>query len=124
MFTKPIKQILIRLKYINVYYIMYFLFRLELEQLQKGTTSKLSSVKKDQQLQQSSSQDKNDHLTVRWLTNTITELKTELAEVQTTLNATVILQNHEQVGTEIALLKSDVQSLNKELEGLRNKNAK
>lgn len=78
---------------------------------------------KDEQ-QQLSSQDKNDHLTVKWLTNTITELKTELAEVQTTLNATVILQNHEQVGTEIALLKSDVQSLNKELESARSKNAK
>lgn len=99
-------------------------FRSAIEQLQKGTATKSTVVKKDQQLQQSSSQDKNDHLTVKWLTNTVTELKTELAEMQTTLNATVILQNHEQVGTEIALLKSDVQSLNKELESARSKNAK
>ena len=69
-------------------------------------------------------QEKNDHLTVKWLSNAVAELKTELSEVQNTLNSTVILQNHEQVDTELSLLKSDVSNLNKELEVARKKNAK
>ncbi|EFA00353.2 Protein scabrous-like Protein [Tribolium castaneum] len=71
-----------------------------------------------------SRQEKNDHLTVKWLSNAMAELKTELSEVQNTLNSTVILQNHEQVDTELSLLKSDVSNLNQELEMAKKKNAK
>lgn len=71
-----------------------------------------------------SRQEKNDRLTVKWLSNAVTELKTELSEVQNTLNSTVILQNHEQLDTELSLLKSDVSNLNKELEMAKRRNAK
>lgn len=75
-------------------------------------------------IQRHGNEDKNDHLTVKWLTGSVAEIKTELSEIQATLNSTVILQNHEQVDSEMTLLKSDVQNLNKELEAARIKNAK
>ncbi|KAJ8964128.1 hypothetical protein NQ317_018149 [Molorchus minor] len=43
--------------------------------------------------------EKNDQLTVKWIFNTVEELKTEVTELQTTLNSSVILQNHERVET-------------------------
>lgn len=92
--------------------------REEMGQLRSGTN------KPHQESQHLSSQEKNDRLTVKWLSNTVAELKTELLEVQTTLNSTVILQNHEQVDTELSLLKSDVSNLNKELEIARKKNVR
>lgn len=85
-----------------------------MEQLQSGSFQQEPQTR----------QEKNDHLTVKWLSNAVAELKTELSEVQNTLNSTVILQNHEQVDTELSLLKSDVSNLNKELEATRKKNAK
>ncbi|XP_068903607.1 protein scabrous [Tenebrio molitor] len=89
--------------------------RLEMEQIQSGSFHRQEPHTR---------QEKNDHLTVKWLSNAVAELKTELSEVQNTLNSTVILQNHEQVDTELSLLKSDVSNLNKELELARKKNAK
>lgn len=52
------------------------------------------------------------------------ELKTEVSEIQTTLNSTIILQNHEEVYSELTLLRTDVSNLNKELEIARSKNVK
>ncbi|RZC42488.1 APG6 domain containing protein, partial [Asbolus verrucosus] len=89
--------------------------RLEMEQIQSGSFHRQEPHTR---------QEKNDHLTVKWLSNAVAELKTELSEVQNTLNSTVILQNHEQVDTELSLLKSDVSNLNKELEAVKKKNAK
>lgn len=93
-------------------------FREEIALLRSGSGHKL------QHHTQHSNEDKNDHLTVKWLTGSVAEIKTELSEIQTTLNSTVIFQNHEQVDAELKLLKSDVQNLNKELETARIKNAK
>lgn len=68
-------------------------------------------------------QQKNDHLTIKWMTNTISELKNELSEIQIALNTSVILQNKEQTVSEISLLRSDVENLNKELDKEKNRKA-
>ncbi|CAH0549257.1 unnamed protein product [Brassicogethes aeneus] len=73
---------------------------------------------------QSISQEKNDKLLVKWLTEAVKELKLELLEVQGTLNTTTILENHEVLDTDINLLKTNVDNLNKELEKSKNANIK
>lgn len=93
-----------------------------MEQLRSGNP--LTNKPQNQELHSTSQETKNDRLTMKWLSNTVAELKMELVEVQTTLNSTVILQNHEQVDTELSLLKSDVSNLNKELEIARKRNVK
>lgn len=69
-------------------------------------------------------EDKNDRVAVKWLSDTVNELKVELVEIQGALNATIILQNREQLDTDLSLLRADVANLNQELEAARNKNAK
>ncbi|KAK9891407.1 hypothetical protein WA026_014645 [Henosepilachna vigintioctopunctata] len=69
-------------------------------------------------------EEKNERLTVKWLSNAVSELKTELGELQASVNSTVILQNHEQLDTELSLLKSDVSNLNRQLETAKSKNEK
>ncbi|KAF5296556.1 hypothetical protein FQA39_LY12474 [Lamprigera yunnana] len=91
--------------------------RLEVEELRKGSGHKI-------QHHQYAPQDKNEHLMVKWLSNTMTELKTEVSEIQTTLNSTIILQNHEEVFGELSLLRTDVSNLNKELEISKSTNIK
>ncbi|KAF5280570.1 hypothetical protein FQR65_LT00321 [Abscondita terminalis] len=76
------------------------------------------------QISQHPAQDKNQQLTIKWLSNAVVELKTELSEIQKTLNSTVILQNHEEVDGELNLLRTDVINLNKELEIAKTKNIK
>ncbi|XP_023029882.1 scabrous [Leptinotarsa decemlineata] len=68
--------------------------------------------------------EKNDVITMKWLYNTMAELKTEVTELQNSLNSSVILENHERAETELTLLKSDVANINAELENERRKNAK
>lgn len=94
-----------------------FLRRFDIEQMRTGGLHKIHK-------QHASQQDKNERLTLKWLSNGVSEIKTELAEVQATLNATVILQNHEQLDTDLSLLRTDVSNLNRELEIARNKNVK
>ncbi|KAK5642490.1 hypothetical protein RI129_008657 [Pyrocoelia pectoralis] len=91
--------------------------RLELEELRSGNVHKAPS-------HQYATKEKNEHLTVKWLSNAVTELKMEVSEIQTTLNSTVMLQNHEEVYGELSLLRTDVSNLNKELEISRSKNIK
>lgn len=61
----------------------------------------------------------NDHLTVKWLKNSVSELRTEVGELQRALNATVVLQNREEFEAEIELLRSDVRDLNRERDAMR-----
>lgn len=96
---------------------LVYRFRLEVQQLRQGNLHKLPH-------HGHLTQEKNDHLTMKWLSNAVAEMKTEVAEIQTTLNSTVILQNHEEVYTELRLLRADASNLNKELEIARTKNAK
>lgn len=69
-------------------------------------------------------QSKNDILTMKWLYNTVNEVKTEINEMQLALNSSVALQNHEKTEVTLNLLKSDVADINMELENARRKNAK
>ncbi|XP_031348512.1 protein scabrous [Photinus pyralis] len=91
--------------------------RLELEELRNGNVHKVPNHKY-------ATKEKNEHLTVKWLSNAVTELKMEVSEIQTTLNSTVMLQNREEVYGELTLLRTDVSNLNKELEISRSKNIK
>lgn len=52
------------------------------------------------------------------------ELKTEVTELQSTLNSSIILQNHEHVETEFSLLKSDITNLNNELKSAKKQNVR
>lgn len=104
---------------IHTYNRIFVDFREEIVFLRGGNVHKFQH-----HTQPHTTQDKNDHLTVKWLIGTVNELKTELSEIQTTLNSTVILQNHEKVDKEITLLKSDVLNFNRELETARSKNVK
>lgn len=93
-------------------------FRLEIEQLRTGHKSSLHIP------QQHNNQQKNDHLTLKWLSNAMSEMKNELAEIQLALNATIILQNKEETEVEMSLLRTDIANLNKDLEVERSRNAR
>ena len=66
----------------------------------------------------------NDRLTMKWLSNAVAEIRTEVVEVQAAINSTLILQDHEELNSELTLLKSDVSYLNGEVEISRNRNLK
>lgn len=61
---------------------------------------------------------------MKWLYNTVNEVKTEIKDIQMALNSSVALQNREKTEVAINLLKSDVADMNIELENARRKNAK
>ncbi|XP_056636562.1 protein scabrous [Diorhabda sublineata] len=68
--------------------------------------------------------EKNDILTIKWLYNSVEQLKTEVSEIQESLNSSKILENHERAETKLTLLRSDMSNLNAELETARIRNAK
>ncbi|XP_072396424.1 protein scabrous [Diabrotica undecimpunctata] len=68
--------------------------------------------------------EKNDILTIKWLYNAVEQLKTEVLEVQESLNSSKILENHEKAETKLTLLQSDMASLNAELDTAKIRNAK
>lgn len=61
---------------------------------------------------------------MKWLSNAIYEIKTEIGELQTTLNSSVLLQDHEVHESKMSLLQSDLSSLNVEMEKMKMENAK
>lgn len=69
-------------------------------------------------------QEKNDHLTLKWLSNAVSEVKLEVNEMQNTLNTTAILETRERVDAELVLLRTDVSNLNRELQDSRSREAK
>lgn len=95
-----------------------YCFRLEVQQLRQGNPHKFPHHSGHL------TQEKNEHLTMKWLSNAVAEMKTEVAEIQHTLNSTAILQNREEVYGELTLLRTDASNLNKELEIARTKNVK
>lgn len=54
----------------------------------------------------------------------MSEMKNELSEIQTALNATIVLQNREETEVEMSLLRTDIANLNKDLEVERSRNAR
>nr|XP_022907876.1 protein scabrous [Onthophagus taurus] len=91
--------------------------RLELEQLRSGHHSNNGHNRHQ-------NEEKNDRVALKWLSDSVSELKLEVLEVQSALNATVILQNHEQLDSDLSLLQTDVINLNRELEVAKTKNFK
>lgn len=61
---------------------------------------------------------------MKWLYNSVNEVKAEINEIQTALNSSVLLQSQEKTEVTLNLLKSDVADINLELENSRRKNAK
>lgn len=62
---------------------------------------------------------KNDHLTVQWLSTSVSELRTELAEVAATYNTSAELQQRQEMSSGLDLLRGDVASFRRDLEELR-----
>lgn len=89
---------------------------MEIEQLKSGNWDRREKVRTNKET--------NDHITLKWLSEAVNEVKTEISEIQTTLNSTVVLQNHESVLNEMHLLKTDVSNLNKELVRSKQENVK
>lgn len=94
--------------------IIIWFTRLEVEQLRSG---KIHNFHKPQY-------DKNDILTIKWLYNAVAEVKTEISEIQSTINSTLLLENNERIKTELNLLRSDISNLNEEQENNRRRFAK
>ncbi|KAL1517246.1 hypothetical protein ABEB36_001035 [Hypothenemus hampei] len=69
-------------------------------------------------------QTKNEKLTMKWLSNVVYEMKSEIAELQETINSSVLLKDHQEHQAQMRLLQSDISSLNVELEQFRMLNAK
>lgn len=67
----------------------------------------------------------NEHLTAQWLTRTIAELRSELAELQQTSSASSKeFQQRSQMIEDISGLREDVKTLRLEVEALRSRQEK
>ncbi|XP_044733648.1 protein scabrous-like [Chrysoperla carnea] len=77
-----------------------------------------------QKQQQHGNQETNDHLTVKWLSDTVNELRTELNEIQYSHNMSVQLEQRSQIQNDMKLLHTDIINMNKELEGVRTEQLK
>ncbi|CAG9770419.1 unnamed protein product [Ceutorhynchus assimilis] len=87
--------------------------KIEIEQLRTGTIPAPTPT-----------QTKNDKLTVKWLSNAVYEIRTEITELQSTINSSVLLEDHEVHKSQMNLLQSDISSLNVELDEFRMLNVK
>ncbi|KAL0279837.1 UNVERIFIED_CONTAM: hypothetical protein PYX00_001313 [Menopon gallinae] len=68
---------------------------------------------------QSLNEQKNDHLTVQWLSTAVGELRAELAELSATCNSSAELQQTQEISSGLDLLRGDVASFRRDLEELR-----
>lgn len=68
---------------------------------------------------QTLNEQKNDHLTVQWLSTAISELRTELAEISSSYNSSAELQQKQELSSGLDLLRGDVASFRRDLEELR-----
>ena len=64
-------------------------------------------------------QQKNDHLTVQWLAEAVSELRSEVAEVSAAHNTSAELLRREELNSELTLLRSDVASMRRDLEEMQ-----
>lgn len=67
---------------------------------------------------------KNDVLTMKWLYNSVNEVKTEINELQASTNSSALLEKQKNTEVTLNLLKSDIDDINMELENSRRNNAK
>ncbi|XP_065219440.1 protein scabrous-like [Planococcus citri] len=64
-------------------------------------------------------QKKNERLTFEWLSNSISEIRVEMAELAKSFNSTVALQQRQTISTDISILQNDVVSLRHDVEHLK-----
>lgn len=62
---------------------------------------------------------KNDHLTVQWLSSAVSELRAELSEMAAAHNASADLQRTQQTETELRALRGDVAAVRSDIDALR-----
>lgn len=67
---------------------------------------------------------KNEQLTVKWLANSVTEIRAEIAEMIRSLNSSTELQQRQTFSTDIAMLQNDIVSLRHDIESLKGDMAK
>lgn len=67
---------------------------------------------------------KNEQLTLKWLSNSVTELRAEIKEMVNSLNSTAELQRRQTYLTDISLLQNDVVSLRHDVASLKVEAAK
>nr|CAI5849053.1 unnamed protein product [Callosobruchus analis] len=63
--------------------------------------------------------DKNDALTVKWLSQALNEVRTEMGELQMALNATAALRERESTRVELRLVRGEVKAIGAELDRAR-----
>lgn len=83
-----------------------FLFRRDVEKIRGGPKQTLN-------------EQKNDHLTVQWLSTAISELRMEVAEISSMYNSSAELQQKQELSSGLDLLRGDVASFRRDLEELR-----
>lgn len=62
---------------------------------------------------------KNEQLTVQWLANTVSELRSELSELAQSINSTAELQQQQILATDISILQNDLVTLRHDLESFK-----
>nr|CAH7724755.1 unnamed protein product [Callosobruchus chinensis] len=63
--------------------------------------------------------DKNDALTLKWLSQALNEVRTEMSELQMALNATAALRERESTRVELRLVRGEVKAVGAELDRAR-----
>ncbi|XP_050301194.1 protein scabrous [Anthonomus grandis grandis] len=96
----------------------------ELRDQVKSLKQEIEQLRSGQPLAAPTPQTKNEKLTVKWLSNAIFEIKNEMGELQQVVNSTALLQTHELHESQMGMLRSDLKSLNSELDQFRILNAK
>ncbi|XP_059612535.1 protein scabrous [Phlebotomus argentipes] len=85
----------------------------------------INQLRKELKILREGWQGSNEHLTAQWLTRTIAELRSELAELQQTSSASSKeFQQRTQMIEDISGLREDVKSLRLEIEALRQRQEK
>ncbi|CAH2006854.1 unnamed protein product [Acanthoscelides obtectus] len=83
------------------------LLRSELHQLRQGQPASPPHL------------DKNDALTIKWLSQALNEVRSELSELQVALNATAALRERESTRADLRLVRGEVKTVGVELERAR-----
>uniref|UniRef100_A0A1B0CV60 Fibrinogen C-terminal domain-containing protein n=2 Tax=Lutzomyia longipalpis TaxID=7200 RepID=A0A1B0CV60_LUTLO len=85
----------------------------------------INQLRKELKILREGSSGSNEHLTAQWLTRTIAELRSELAELQQTSSASSKeFQQRSQMIEDIGGLREDVKALRLEIEALRSRQEK
>lgn len=89
--------------------IFCFFFRVEIETLRADQCNNCANGNRL----------KNEELTVQWLANSITEIRSEISELAQSFNSTIELQQQQALSTDISIIQNDIVSLRHDLESFK-----